>query len=61
VIGQVREKVETREEADPAWAAHEALRRLQKDPNDRQAMEALERAVRRLKERTNPADSLQRR
>jgi RNA polymerase sigma factor (sigma-70 family) len=61
VIGQVREKVETREEADPAWAAQEALRRLQKDPSDRQAMEALERAVRRLKERTNPADSLQRR
>jgi hypothetical protein len=41
--------------ADPLAEGEAALKKLRQDPNDRQAAEALERAVRRLKERRKPS------
>jgi hypothetical protein len=39
---------------DPLAEAEAALKKLRHDPNDRQAADALERALQRLKERTDP-------
>jgi hypothetical protein len=40
--------------ADPVSDAEAALKKLRKNPGDKQATEALERALKRLKEREKP-------
>jgi RNA polymerase sigma factor (sigma-70 family) len=45
---------EARNAADPLAAAEDALKKLRADPTDKQAADALERALQRLKERGKP-------
>jgi RNA polymerase sigma factor (sigma-70 family) len=45
---------ETREAADPRAEAEAALKKLKQHPDDKQAAEALEKALKRLKERAQP-------
>ena len=54
----VRERLDRRldgNQADPLAQAEAALRKLRADPNDKQAADALERALHQLKERQTPA------
>jgi RNA polymerase sigma factor (sigma-70 family) len=45
---------EAKEAADPLAAAEDALKRLRANPDDKQAADALEKALQRLKERKKP-------